>query len=133
MDPQNLAYALVQLLHNFGAAAVLGGAVAARRLVPARRQLAKLILAGWLLQVASGASFGAVSYTFYGRLPDLSAVALAALLLKIACAASATVFATIYLRRADRWPTARCDVAWNVLAALAATALSAAAFLRWFA
>ena len=30
MDPQNLAYALLQVVHNFGAVAVVGGAAGAR-------------------------------------------------------------------------------------------------------
>jgi hypothetical protein len=138
MDTQNLAYALIQLLHNFGAAAVLGGAAAARWLlatmaIPARRRLAGLVFAGWLLQAASGAGFGAVSYAYYHQLPDLSGIAFAALLLKMTCAASGALLAATYLARMDRWPPARHDAAWSALVALAATALAAAAFLRWFA
>lgn len=44
MSAENLAYAVVQVVHNFGAAAVVGGALAARWLASAdvrrQRQLA---------------------------------------------------------------------------------------------
>lgn len=136
MDPQNLAYAVVQLAHNFGAVSVLGGAVAALWPAPqgpaARRRLAWLVLAGWAVQGASGAGFGAVSYAWYGRFPDLHGIAVAALLVKMACAATGFVLALVYLRNATAWMSARCDAAWIGLVGLAATALSAAAFLRWF-
>ena len=86
VDPQNLAYALIQLVHNFGAVAVVGGAGAGRWLArdaPAtQRHLAWLVLGGWLAQAASGASFGAVSYHFYGQFPDIHAIARSALFIK---------------------------------------------------
>ena len=136
MDPQNLAYALVQLVHNFGAVAVVGGAVAARWLArdaPAtQRRLAWLVLGGWLAQAASGASFGAISYHFYGQFPDLHAIARAALLVKLACAAGGILLAA-YLRRAAGWLPARRGTVWTMLLALGVTALASAAFLRWFA
>lgn len=137
MDPQSLAYALVQLVHNFGAVAVVGGAVGARWLArdaPAtQRKLGWLVLGGWLAQAASGAGFGAVSYHFYGRFPDLHDLALAALAIKLACAASGILLATAYLRRAAVWPLALQAAVWKLLIVLGATALGAAAFLRWFA
>ncbi len=137
MDPQNLAYALIQLAHNFGAVAVVGGAVAARWLVrdtPAtQRQLAWLVFGGWLAQAASGASFGAVSYHFYGRFPDIHDLALIALGVKITCAASGALLAAAYLWRSANWPLALRATIWKLLIALGATALAAAAFLRWFA
>ena len=137
VDIQNLAYALIQVVHNFGAAGVVGGAVAARLLAgempAAQRRLAWLVLFGWLAQAASGAGFGAVSHYFYGRFPDLHDLALAALLVKLACAAGGALLAAVFLRQASGWPAPRCRAAWNVLIGLAATALTAAAFLRWFA
>ncbi|QLQ24694.1 MAG: hypothetical protein HZT41_07360 [Dechloromonas sp.] len=137
MDPQNLAYALIQLVHNFGAVAVVGGAVAARWLArdaPAtQRRLAWLVLAGWLAQAASGAGFGAVSFLFYGRFPDIHAIARVALLLKMACAASGILLAAGYLKRAADWLPARRDTVWTLLLVIAVTALASAAFLRWFA
>lgn len=65
MGSENLAYALVQLVHNFGAAAVLGGAVFA--LWPASRlddgrTFAWLILVAWGAQ-RSLAALGAAALT----------------------------------------------------------------------
>ena len=137
MDPQNLAYALIQLVHNFGAVAVVGGAVAARWLVrdaPAtQRCLAWLVLGGWLAQAASGAGFGAVSYHFYGQFPDIHAIARSALFIKLACAAGGILLAAIYLQRAAGWLPARRATVWNRLLLLGVTALASEAFLRWFA
>ena len=137
MDPQNLAYALVQLVHNFGAVAVVGGAVAARWLVrdahATQRRLAWLVLGGWLAQAASGAGFGAVSYHFYGQFPDIHAIARSALFIKLGCAAGGVLLAAVSLQRATGWQPARRASVWTLLLALGVTALSSAAFLRWFA
>ncbi len=137
MDPQNLAYALIQLVHNFGAVAIVGGAAAARWLVrdaPAtQRRLAWLVLAGWLAQSASGAGFGAVSYLFYGQFPDIHAIARVALMVKLACAAGGILLAAAYLRLAADWLPERRGTVWNTLLLLGVTALASAAFLRWFA
>jgi len=137
VDPQNLAYALVQLVHNFGAVTVVGGAFAARWLArdaPAtQRRLAWLVLGGWLAQAGSGAGFGAISYHFYGQFPDIHAIARTALLIKLGCAAGGVLLAAGYLRRAADWLPARRGTVWNMLLALGVTALSSAAFLRWFA
>ncbi len=133
---ENLYYALTQLIHNFGAAAVLGGAFFARwpaRLArePARR-IAWLVFAGWAAQGASGATFGIVSYASYGQLPDIHGVAIVALLLKMASTATALLLTVLYLTSAATWTDARRDAVWTALLALAATALAAAAFLRWY-
>lgn len=136
MDLQNLAYALNQVAHNFGAAAVLGGAVLARWPVrheaAARRKFAWLILAGWGAQVGSGMAFGAISYAYYGQFPDIHGIAVAALMIKVFCAGLGFLLAALYLRYGAGWSKARIESAWNGLIALAATALAAAAFLRWF-
>jgi hypothetical protein len=136
LDPQNLGYALIQVLHNFGAAAVVGGALfglwPVRQPPPLRHRLAWLVLAGWTLQGASGIGFGALSYALYGQFPDISGIAVAALAVKVACAGSGFVLAAAWLRYGAGWSEARRDRAWSVLLALAATALTAAAFLRWF-
>lgn len=131
---QNLAYSIVQVAHNFGALATVGGSLAATKFasVETRRRLAKLVFAGWSIQGASGASFGAVSYYFYHQFPDISGVALAALFLKMACVASGFVLLATYLYRADRWPESSRRLAWLGSSLLAITALTAAAFLRWF-
>lgn len=137
MDPQNLAYALVQLAHNFGAVAVTGGAVAGwmmyRRDAVPPTALVWLILAGWTVQAASGAGFGLISFAYYGQFPDLHGVAVAALVIKLSCATAGLVLAMLLLKFAGSWSAARCRYIWRVLVGLAATALSAAAFLRWFA
>ena len=136
MDLQNLAYAIIQVAHNFGAVAVLGGAFSALRLVPGQagmqRALAWLVLAGWATQAASGAAFGTVSWLYYGQFPDIHGIAIAALVIKVACAMTGFAIAAVYLRSASTWSEQVRQTAWRMLAFLAATALSAAAFLRWF-
>lgn len=136
MDVQNLAYALTQVAHNFGAVAVMGGAVLARWPVrqdaPALRSLAWLILSGWMVQGASGMAFGAISYAYYGQFPDIHGIAVAALALKLVCAATGFLLTAAYLRYGTSWASNRVEAVWHGLMALAATALAAAAFLRWF-
>lgn len=137
MDPQNLAYALIQLAHNFGAVAVTGGAVAGwvtQRHDPGQAtRLVWLVLAGWALQAASGAGFGLISLAYYGQFPDLHGIAVAALVIKLSCATAGLLLAILLLRFSGAWSAARRQHAWSGLVGLAATALSAAAFLRWFA
>jgi hypothetical protein len=132
---ENLAYALTQVAHNFGAAAVLGGAVFA--LWPVLRleygrSFAWLILIGWGAQIASGAVFGLTSFYYYGEMPDLSRVAMAALAVKVAAAIMGFLLAAFYLARGREWDRVRIKHTFQALAALAAAALTAAAFLRWF-
>ena len=137
MDYQDLGYALTQVVHNLGAVSVVAAAAAARR--PAaleagesHRRLAWLALAGWAAQGASGATFGAISYAYYGRLPDIHGIAVAALLLKIACAAVGFSLAGLLLARGSGWSDAARRRCFRSLLVLALTALTAAAFLRWF-
>jgi hypothetical protein len=136
VDGQNLAYALTQVVHNFGAAFVVGGAVFARwpawQPRGAQRRLAWLVLLGWAAQAASGAGFGAISYAYYGQFPDIHGIAIAALATKMACAVAGFLLAALYLRREARWPERNRSAAWAGSAVLAAIALTAAAFLRWF-
>jgi len=137
VDPQNLAYALVQLAHNFGAVAVTGGAVAGwmirRRNATQPSAVVWLVLGGWMLQAASGAGFGLISLAYYGKFPDLHGVAVAALVVKLSCATAGLVLSMLFLKFAGAWSAARRSYVWSALVGLAATALSAAAFLRWFA
>ena len=137
MDPQNLAYALVQLAHNFGAVAVTGGAVAGwvtqRRAPGQATGLVWLVLAGWALQAASGAGFGLISLAWYGQFPDLHGVAVAALVIKVSCATAGLLLAMLLLQVSGAWSATRRRHVWSGLVGLAASALSAAAFLRWFA
>lgn len=134
MDMQNLAYAVIQIVHNFGAAAVVGSAAYA--LWPGqdgmRKPLAWIMLAGWAVQAASGGAFGGVSWFYYGRFPDIHGIAIAALMIKLGCAFVGFVLAAAYLYRGSAWSERAQQIAWYVLATLAATALTAAAFLRWF-
>ena len=133
---ENLAYALTQVFHNFGAVAVAGGAAFAlwAPALPSGRDRgpARLVGVGWAVQIASGAAFGAVSYYYYGRLPEIHGVAVAALAIKVTCAAAGLPLALLLHSRGERWTETRRRLSWRALAVLAATALAAAAFLRWF-
>lgn len=130
---ENLSYALVQVLHNFGAAGAVAiplSALAAGQAWPGRqRQLLWLVLLAWGTQALSGGGFGAVSYYFYGRFPDLSDVAVVALGTKILCTILGLVIAGFSLRF-QRAGFHRRN--WQGLATLGVVALTAAAFLRWF-
>ncbi|HLP97096.1 MAG TPA: hypothetical protein VK149_01490 [Sideroxyarcus sp.] len=133
-ETQNLAYAVVQVLHNFGAVAAVGGSFAAAIIKPpaARKKVVWIALSGWVVQGASGGALGAVSYYFYHRLPDIAGIALAALLVKMACAAAGSLVLAAYLYWGERWPEQRGNWACHASLLLAVTALTAAAFLRWF-
>ncbi|MEQ6341536.1 MAG: hypothetical protein M3A44_07725 [Gammaproteobacteria bacterium] len=136
MQLENLSYALTQAIHNFGAAAVVGGSFIALKSNPDQLQLKKrmawLVLIAWGAQVASGVIFGTVSFYFYGEFPDLHAVAIGALVIKVLCAVSGFVLAALYLRGAQQWSEKSRHRAWHALTGMGATALTAAAFLRWF-
>lgn len=134
MDLQNLSYAVIQVVHNFGAVAVVGSAVYALwpGVAGMRKPLAWTMLAGWAAQAASGGAFGAVSWLYYGRFPDIHGIAVAALLIKMACAATGFILVAAYLYRGIGWSERAQQATWHTLATLAATALTAAAFLRWF-
>lgn len=136
MDWQSMDYALIQVAHNFGAVAVVSGPLLALVRPQPRpdihRKLAWLVLAGWSVQGVSGGAFGAVSFYFYGHFPDIHGIAIAALLIKIACASSGIVLMVYYLRRANKWSARMMRRAWRRMFTLGAIALTAAAFLRWF-
>jgi hypothetical protein len=131
---QNLTYAIVQVAHNFGAVAVVGGSLAAMKFrgVDTRKKFAWLVLGGWGTQAASGAALGAVSYYFYHRFPDISGIAVVALGIKMVCVVMGFLLLGTYLCRSAGWTPARMNAVWIASSALAVTALSAAAFLRWF-
>ena len=135
MGSENLAYALIQVVHNFGAAAVLGGALFAlwptSRLEYGRR-FGWLILCAWGAQIASGGLFGLTSLHFYGETPDLSHIAMTALAVKVAAAITGFMLAAVYLIRGKTWTRTGVRRAFQSLAGLGALALTAAAFLRWF-
>jgi hypothetical protein len=133
-DSQNLLYTAVQAVHNFGAVAVVSGALGGMILkdAAARKNLAWLALAGWGTQAVSGASFGAVTYYFSHKFPDIGDIATTALFLKMACVAAGFALLAAYLFSGANWPEGRRDVVWLASSVLAFTALSAAAVLRWF-
>ena len=131
---QNLIYASVQVVHNFGAVAVVGGSLSALWLhdVVARRRLAMVSLAGWLMQAASGATFGMVTFHYHRQLPDISGVATYALGIKMMCAILAILLLASYLQKAEHWQEKSRNQTWVAASLLGISALSAAAFLRWF-
>lgn len=132
MDWQNVAYAAAQIVHNFGAVAVVGGTACALawRDAPVQRRLAWIVLIGWLSQAASGAAFGAISFYFYGKFPDIHGIAQAALGVKMTCAALGFAISAwqLFIRPA----AVLSRNYWGVLFALGALALTSAAVLRWF-
>src|SRR5256884_6566551 len=131
----SLVYTGVQILHNFGAVAVVGSpAVAwwfARDNPAAQCRLAWLLVIGWAAQGASGAGFGMTSYFLKGQLPEISGVAVIALVAKIACATCGFAVGILYLKTASRWSVATRLKVWQGMLALAGADLTAAAFLRW--
>ena len=131
-DLQNLGYAVTQIVHNFGAVAVVGGAVCALawRNAEVQRKLAWMVLAGWMIQAASGATFGAISFAFYGKFPDIHGIAIVALIVKMLCAVSGFSLALWLLLSRPSEPAGRH--AWFALCGLGMVALSSAAVLRWF-
>jgi hypothetical protein len=131
---QNLSYAVVQVVHNFGAVATVGGSLIATRLHNSvvRQRLAKLVLTGWVTQGVSGATFGMVSYHYYHQFPDISGIAVDALGIKMVCVTLGILLLTVYLWQDTYWTERSKNKAWISSTALAITAISAAAFLRWF-
>ena len=136
MNLENLAYALTQVVHNFGAVMVVGGAAFGQwsRVMSAVAQQRVLwaVLAGWALQALSGLGFGTISYVYYGEFPDIHGIAVAALYLKMGCAVAGIALSIAFLRHRDRWSEQRRATVWTVLFMLGVIALTAAAFLRWF-
>ena len=135
-----LVYALVQAVHNLGAVAVVACpvlALASPRRGEGRREagdrrLAWILLAAWGLQAASGGGFAAASYGLKGALPEVTGVALAALVVKISATAVGFTLGAALLRvrrLAGGRPRA---VAWGLALGLALSALTAAAPLRWY-
>jgi hypothetical protein len=127
-----LVYALIQAIHNLGAVTLVAVPAAALawqgRSAAVERRLSWTLLAAWGLQAAGGAAFAATSYGFKGQLPEVAGVALAALGVKVA----ATV-AGFGLAAAQLWRNRRAGTAdWVACMALAVTAFTAAALLRWY-
>jgi len=133
---QNFIYALIQVIHNFGAVTVVGISASALRLVrgdeAVRHRLALILATAWVVQAASGMLFGITTFYFEGHLPDIHGIAVDALMIKIFCALVGFVLAVIYVNSNSGWGKDKQFLAWRVLLAIGAVALSSAAFLRWF-
>ena len=133
---QNLIYALIQVIHNFGAATVVGTATAAIWLAHGnagvRHRLSFLIALAWAIQAASGVMFGATTYYFDKRLPDIHGIAVDALAIKIICALTGFILAIVYMKFHSGWSADKQNFAWRISLVLGVVALSSAAFLRWF-
>src|SRR3989442_9618511 len=132
----SLVYTVVQILHNFGAVAVVGSpAVAwwfARDNPAAQCRLAWLLVIGWAAQGASGAGFGMTSYFLKGQLPEISGVALIALVAKIACVTCGFAVGILYLNMASRWSVGTRLKVWQGMLALAGKTLRTGRLFRWF-
>jgi hypothetical protein len=133
---QNFIYALIQVVHNLGAAAVVGTAVSALWLVrgnaAVQHRLALILAVGWAIQAASGVLFGLTTFFYEGQLPDIHGIAVDALLIKMVCALAGFVLAVTYVRLDSGWAEDKQLVAWRISFSLGVVALSSAAFLRWF-
>jgi len=130
----DLPYALVQVAHNLGAAAVVAPAAAGRwlaREAAARRRLAWLSTGAWASMGATGAGFATVSWLGKGALPEVEGIALWALLLKVACTLLGLGAGMTLLRRRDVGERARARL-WGASLAAGVAALLGAAFLRWY-
>ena len=122
---QNLTYALIQIIHNLGAATIVG--LSATALWQPQRRLAGWVAAIWALQGMSGLMFGITTYFYEGHLPDIHGIAVDALIIKITCVILGFIL-SLLLYAKKGWD-ARL---WRILFALGVVALAAAAFLRWF-
>lgn len=133
---QNLVYALIQIVHNFGAVTVVGTAATAlwmaRGSAAVQHRLAWLLAVVWAVQAASGAGFGIATFYSEGHLPDIHGIAVIALLIKTACAMAGFVLAVVYIKWHSGWAAKQQLFAWRASFMLAAIALGSAAFLRWF-
>jgi len=131
----DLAYALVQVGHNLGAAGVVAPPAAAlwwaREAAP-RRRLAWLSLAVWSLQALTGAGFAAVSWTTKGALPEVESIALAALATKLLCTVVGIAVGLLLVRARAGASLIVPSRLWSTSLAAGVVALVGAAFLRWY-
>jgi hypothetical protein len=146
---EDFVYACIQLMHNVGAAAVVGipavawWRVSSSRVVAElpdkaeasatiRRRMAWLTLLAWSTQIASGITFGLTTYYLKHELPELTGVGFAALAIKIGCAFICCILTLVYLRKGINWVENLQLFTWQTLFALGLAALMSAAFLRWY-
>ena len=124
---QNLIYALIQVIHNLGAATIVGLSATALWQPDWRPRLAAWMAAIWALQGMSGLMFGITTYSYERHLPDIHGIAVYALAIKITCVILAIVLSLLLYAKKGR--NAQL---WRILFVLGVVALAAAAFLRWF-
>lgn len=131
---QNLIYALIQVIHNFGAATIVGLAATALWQADAalKSRLAVVVAVVWALQGLSGMAFGAATFAYEGHLPDIHGIAVAALTIKILCVIFSFILALAYAKYQAGWDARRQLFVWRILFLQGLVALGAAAFLRWF-
>ena len=126
---QNLIYALIQIIHNLGAATIVGLAATALWQPQSRQRLAAWMAAIWALQGVSGLMFGITTFSYEGHLPDIHGIAVYALMIKITCVILSIIL-SLLLYAKKGWDGQL--LAWRILFVLGVVALASAAFLRWF-
>lgn len=133
---ENIAYALTQVIHNFGAVAIVAGALVGLKSnadqLDLKRTMAWIVAIAWGAQGLSGLFFGGISLVLYGETPDLHGTAYVALIIKMLSAVTGFTLAFLYLRNAQSWSEAGRKKVWHALAGIGTLALICAAFLRWF-
>lgn len=129
-------YTLLQIVHNFGAAMVVGspavGYWLGRGDTTLPRRLAWLTVVGAVAQMGSGIGFGLASRFIKGQLPEIEGVALVALLVKLFCVAAIVALMLRYVLTAASGEMPRQRRMWLATLILGTIALAAAAFLRWY-
>jgi len=130
----DFTYACIQLVHNLGAATVVGGPAAALWLARenqlALKRIARFVTAGWLVQATSGLGFGLTSYFLRGEIPDVTGVALFALATKIVSTVCGIPLALFAVKRVSS-NRSSC-LMFKALLVLGVSSICAAAFLRWY-
>lgn|SRR5262249_3580094 len=132
---ENLTYTIVQILHNFGAVTVFGSPIAGwwlERKNLAVHRLTLLALLGWMAQGATGIGFALTSYTFKGAIPEVTGIALGALLIKVFSTFTGFVAAILIFRKGRQWKSQSRVRIWQSMLFLAFSAMTAAGFLRWY-
>ena len=132
---ENLTYTIVQILHNFGAVTVFGSPIAGwwlERKNFAVHRLTLLALLGWMAQGATGIGFALTSYTFKGAIPEVTGIALGALLIKVFSTLIGFVAAILIFRKGRQWKSQSRIRIWQSMLFLAFSAMTAAGFLRWY-
>lgn len=132
---QNFIYALIQVIHNFGAVTVVGTSASALWLVrgnEVRHRLALILAMAWAVQATSGLLFGITTFYFEGHLPDIHGIAVDALMIKIVSAVAGFILAVTCVKLLSVWSPNKQLLAWRLSFAIGVVALGSAAFLRWF-